>query len=87
MTPRLSFYQMGDYYTPGDAAGLRFDDPKLGIQWPLPVASISEKDLAWPLLKVEGESECQPDLRTVRLIDWSLDFGLGLRFEHSPTSP
>jgi hypothetical protein len=44
------FYQMGNYYTPDDAAGLRFDDPKLGIQWPLPVASISEKDLAWPLL-------------------------------------
>lgn len=45
------FYQMGNYYTPDDAAGLRFDDPKLGIQWPLPVASISEKDLAWPLLQ------------------------------------
>ena len=45
------FYEMGNYYNPDDAAGLRFDDPKLGIQWPLPVASISEKDLAWPLLQ------------------------------------
>jgi dTDP-4-dehydrorhamnose 3,5-epimerase len=45
------FYQMGNYYTPGDAAGLRFDDPKLEIEWPLPVSSISEKDLAWPLLQ------------------------------------
>ncbi|PYJ63613.1 MAG: dTDP-4-dehydrorhamnose 3,5-epimerase [Verrucomicrobia bacterium] len=45
------FYQMGNYYSPGAAAGLRFDDPKLGIEWPLPASSISEKDLAWPLLQ------------------------------------
>ena len=45
------FYQMGNYYSPGAATGLRFDDPKLGIEWPLPASSISEKDLAWPLLQ------------------------------------
>ena len=33
------------------SAGLRYDDPKIGIKWPLPVASISEKDRTWPLLQ------------------------------------
>ena len=30
--------------------GLRHDDPRLGIEWPLPVSVISPKDAAWPLL-------------------------------------
>ncbi len=42
-------YQMGEFYTPGYAFGLRYDDPALAIEWPLPVSEISEKDLAWPL--------------------------------------
>ena len=44
------FYQISEYHAPDKAAGLRFDDPKLNIQWPLPVAAISEKDLNWPWL-------------------------------------
>jgi dTDP-4-dehydrorhamnose 3,5-epimerase len=43
-------YQMGERYTPGAARGVRFDDPALGISWPLPVTSITDKDAAWPLL-------------------------------------
>jgi dTDP-4-dehydrorhamnose 3,5-epimerase len=43
-------YQMGERYTPGAARGVRFDDPALGIDWPLPVTAISDKDTAWPLL-------------------------------------
>jgi len=27
---------------------VRFDDPEFAIDWPLPVASISAKDRAWP---------------------------------------
>jgi dTDP-4-dehydrorhamnose 3,5-epimerase-like enzyme len=34
--------------------GLRYDDPALGLTWPLPVAAISEKDAAWPLLESVG---------------------------------
>jgi dTDP-4-dehydrorhamnose 3,5-epimerase len=30
--------------------GLRHDDPALGIRWPLPVGTISERDLRHPLL-------------------------------------
>ncbi|MEY2605227.1 MAG: dTDP-4-dehydrorhamnose 3,5-epimerase [Verrucomicrobiota bacterium] len=45
------FYQMSDFYTPKLAKGVRYDDPKIGIQWPLPVASISDQDLSWTLLE------------------------------------
>ena len=49
-------YQAGEFYTPGAESGLRFDDPRLGLRWPLPVAVISAKDLAWPALsEVEGD--------------------------------
>src|SRR5882762_662478 len=34
-------YQVGEFYTPGSEGGLRFDDPRLRLEWPLPVASIS----------------------------------------------
>jgi dTDP-4-dehydrorhamnose 3,5-epimerase len=43
-------YQMGQRYTPAAARGVRHDDPALGIDWPLTVSAISEKDMAWPLL-------------------------------------
>jgi dTDP-4-dehydrorhamnose 3,5-epimerase len=45
------FYQMGEFYAPKLAGGIRYDDPKLGIRWPLPVTSISEKDQQWALLQ------------------------------------
>lgn len=41
-------------YTPDAEGGLRYDDPALGISWPLPVTEISEKDRAWPLLSATG---------------------------------
>ena len=40
-------YQVGEFYTPGTEGGLTYDDPRLGIEWPLPVAVMSEKDRAW----------------------------------------
>jgi dTDP-4-dehydrorhamnose 3,5-epimerase len=43
-------YQMSAFYAPESGRGLRADDPKLGIAWPLAVAVISDKDRAWPLL-------------------------------------
>lgn len=42
-------YQVSEFYTPGYERGLRYDDPALGIEWPLPVTEISDKDAAWPL--------------------------------------
>ena len=43
------FYQMSEFYAPGLSAGLRHDDPKVGIEWPLPMSAISEKDRHWAL--------------------------------------
>ena len=31
-------------WTPGCESGLRYDDPRLSIHWPLPVAMLSERD-------------------------------------------
>ena len=45
------FYQISEYYTPETATGVRYNDPKLGIEWPLPVADLSEKDAVWPFIE------------------------------------
>lgn len=37
-------------YTPALDGGVRHDDPRLGIAWPLPVAETSPRDAAFPLL-------------------------------------
>jgi dTDP-4-dehydrorhamnose 3,5-epimerase len=43
-------YHVGEFYTPDAEGGLRYADPRLGIQWPLPVTDISGKDARWGLL-------------------------------------
>ena len=49
-------YQVGEFYTPQAEGGLMYNDPALGLEWPLPVAVISQKDLSFsPLAEVEGE--------------------------------
>lgn len=49
-------YQVGEFYAPEAEGGLRHDDPRLGLTWPLPVTEITEKDRAFPLLS-ENEQE------------------------------
>jgi dTDP-4-dehydrorhamnose 3,5-epimerase len=44
------FYQINEFHAPGKSTGLRFDDPKLGIRWPLSVTAINDKDRNWPSL-------------------------------------
>jgi dTDP-4-dehydrorhamnose 3,5-epimerase len=44
------FYQMTAYYHPGAGAGLNWDDPAIGIRWPLPDPILSERDAAYPML-------------------------------------
>ena len=41
-------YMMSEAYQPDLADGVRFDDPRFGIRWPLPVSCISDKDRAYP---------------------------------------
>ena len=51
-------YQVGEFYAPEVEGGLRYDDPRLGLEWPLPVLEMSEKDRGWLLL-----DEYEPELR------------------------
>ncbi|MBD2106899.1 dTDP-4-dehydrorhamnose 3,5-epimerase [Nodosilinea sp. FACHB-13] len=44
-------YQVGEFYSPGYEQGIRYDDPTFGIEWPIPVTVISEKDGQWPPFK------------------------------------
>ena len=50
-------YLVSERYTPGVEDGLRYDDPDLGIDWPLPATRISPKDEAWPLLSNLDQAE------------------------------
>lgn len=43
-------YQMSESYHPDLARGLRWDDPKLGIRWPIPDPVLSPRDRAYALL-------------------------------------
>ena len=42
-------YLVSSPYAPKAGRGLRYDDPTLAIDWPLPVTSISDQDKSWPL--------------------------------------
>lgn len=37
-------------WSPGHEAGIRFDDPGIGIQWPLPAKNLSDRDRDHPIL-------------------------------------
>jgi dTDP-4-dehydrorhamnose 3,5-epimerase len=51
-------YQVGEFYTPGTEGGLKYDDPSLGLSWPLPVEVISPKDQGWlPYEEIRAELE------------------------------
>ena len=50
-----ALYQVSGSYAPAAERGLRFDDPALGIDWPVPITTISEKDASWPLLDADGQ--------------------------------
>lgn len=42
------FYQMSEYYSPECARGVRWDDPKFAIEWPMVPNAISEEDAGYP---------------------------------------
>jgi dTDP-4-dehydrorhamnose 3,5-epimerase len=57
-------YQVGEFYTPSTEGGLRYDDPGLGLEWPLEVTEVSDKDGMWAPL-----SDVEPELRRRMLVD------------------
>ena len=48
-------YQMSERHTPSAEGGLPYDDPRLGLEWPLPVTIVSTRDGSFrPLVEIEG---------------------------------
>lgn len=47
-----AFYLATAPYTPACERGVRYDDPGIGIELPIPATIVSEKDRAWPDLPV-----------------------------------
>jgi len=43
-------YSVSEFYKPNSEDGLHYNDPKLAIQWKVPVSCISDKDNSWPKL-------------------------------------
>lgn len=54
-------YLVSAFFAPDAGAGVRYDDPALAIDWPLPVTRISEKDRAWPLLEARSTGPKGPE--------------------------
>ena len=46
-------YQMSHEYHAASSTGCRWDDPSIAVEWPLPLAVISQRDRAWPSLTIQ----------------------------------
>jgi dTDP-4-dehydrorhamnose 3,5-epimerase len=44
-------YKTTEYYRPEEEAGIRWDDPAIGIEWPVAEPILSERDSVNPLLR------------------------------------
>lgn len=44
-------YEVSEFYSPGFEGGIRYNDPTINIEWPIPVLDVSEKDAAHPDFK------------------------------------
>lgn len=44
------FYQISENFMPEHSTGLRWDDPKVLIKWPLEISNISRKDLSYDFI-------------------------------------
>jgi dTDP-4-dehydrorhamnose 3,5-epimerase len=49
------YYLTSAIYAPGAVRGVRFDDPSVGIDWPLAPRAMSEQDSRWPLLETRTD--------------------------------
>jgi dTDP-4-dehydrorhamnose 3,5-epimerase len=43
-------YMISGFHVPEAARGIRYDDPALNVNWPLPISRISSADRSWPTL-------------------------------------
>ena len=49
-------YKCSDFYAPDDQFGILFDDPKLGIEWPVDEPVLVARDRQWPSLETAGDT-------------------------------
>lgn len=42
------FYQMSEFHDPASARGVRWDDPALGLEWPVSAPILHPRDAAYP---------------------------------------
>jgi dTDP-4-dehydrorhamnose 3,5-epimerase len=51
-------YGVSSPYTPGAETGIRWDDPSLGVEWPIiDAVTVSAKDESWPDLQLEARQK------------------------------
>jgi dTDP-4-dehydrorhamnose 3,5-epimerase len=52
----IASYELGAFHAPDAEGGLLYDDPRLGLEWPLPATVISQRDRGFqPLTEIEIE--------------------------------
>ena len=51
------YYMVSQFYAPGHERGIKHDDPAFGIEWPLEVSRISNKDQIWDPFQPAAASE------------------------------
>lgn len=56
-----TLYFVSAPHTPALERGLRFDDPWLGIRWPIQATAMSDKDRSWP-----GFNPAAPEMQRLR---------------------
>lgn len=58
LSERATFlYKCSDYYNPAGERGIRWNDPGIGIEWPVSDPVLSQKDSNLPLLSELDESD------------------------------
>ena len=43
-----ALYLTSNFYVPGEERGVRWNDPRFAVEWPITPLEISEKDRTWP---------------------------------------
>ncbi len=50
-------YKCTDFYDPQDEGGILWNDPEVGVVWPIAEAALSKKDAALPLLSAVSRED------------------------------
>jgi dTDP-4-dehydrorhamnose 3,5-epimerase len=59
-------YLISEAHAPGAEGGLGYDDPALGLVWPLPIAVIAERDRAWKQVRdIQDELRSRMEIEVV----------------------